>query len=68
MFWYSVKTMEKNNLKQRYAIKFCLKLGEGTTDTYKKIQKAFDNDSISLDDVFRCHEDFVNGQETGDEL
>jgi hypothetical protein len=30
--------MEKN-LEQHYAIKFCVKLGEGATGTYEKIQK-----------------------------
>jgi hypothetical protein len=29
--------MENNNLEQRYAIKFCVKMGEGATDTYEKI-------------------------------
>jgi hypothetical protein len=56
--------MERNNLKQRYAIKFCVKLGEGVTDTYEKIQKAFGNDSISCARVFRWHKDFVNCRET----
>jgi hypothetical protein len=56
--------MEWNNLKQRYAIKFCVKLGEGATDTYEKIQKAFGNDSISCALVFRWYKDLVNGRET----
>jgi hypothetical protein len=34
---------ENNNLKQRYAIKFCVKLREGATDTYEKFPKAFGN-------------------------
>jgi transposase len=56
--------MENNNLEQRYAIKYCVKLGEGATDTYEKIQKAFGNDSVSHALVFRWHKDFVNGRET----
>jgi hypothetical protein len=32
---------------------FYAKLGEGATDTYEKIQKAFDNDSPSRAQVFR---------------
>jgi hypothetical protein len=32
---YSVTTMEKKNLEQHYAIKFYVKLGEDTTNTYK---------------------------------
>jgi hypothetical protein len=42
----------------------CVKLGEGATDAYKKIQKAFGNDSLPHTQVFRWHKDFVNGQET----
>jgi hypothetical protein len=52
--------MENNNLKQCYTIKFCVNLGEGTTDTYKKIQKGFGNESLSRAQVFQWQEDFVN--------
>jgi hypothetical protein len=41
-------------------MKFCVKLGKDTTDTYKKIQKAFGNDSVSHAQVFRWHKDFTN--------
>jgi hypothetical protein len=44
--------------------KFCVKLGEGATDTYEKIRKVFANDSLSRAQVFRWHKDFVNGRET----
>jgi hypothetical protein len=45
-------------------MKYCVILGEVATDTYKKIQKAFGNDSASRAQVFRGHKDFVNGRET----
>jgi hypothetical protein len=35
--------MEKNNLEEYYAIKFRVKLGDGATDSYGKIQEAFGN-------------------------
>jgi hypothetical protein len=35
--------MEKKNLEQRHAINFRDEVGEGATDTYEKIQKAFAN-------------------------
>jgi uncharacterized cysteine cluster protein YcgN (CxxCxxCC family) len=54
---------QKINVEQRYASKFCVKLGEGATDTYEKLQKAFRNDSLSRAQVFRWHKYFVNGQE-----
>jgi hypothetical protein len=63
MFCYSVTKMEKNNLEQRYSIKFCVKLG-GATDTYEQIQKTFGNDSLSHARVSRWHKDFVKGRET----
>jgi hypothetical protein len=56
--------MQKNNLEERHAIKFCVKLVEDTTDTCEKIQKAFGNDSPSRAQVFRWHEGFVNGRGT----
>jgi hypothetical protein len=47
-----------------YAIKFCVKLGQGATNTYDKIQKAFGNDSVSRAQVFLWRKDFVNGWKT----
>jgi hypothetical protein len=54
--------MEENNLKQLYAIKFCVKLGEGASNIYEKMQKAFGNDSLSFTQVCRWYKDFVNGR------
>jgi hypothetical protein len=55
---------EKKHPEQRYAIKFCVSLGEGATNTYGKIKKTFGNDSVSRAQVVRWHKDFVNGRET----
>jgi hypothetical protein len=60
--------MEKNDLKKRYAIKFCVKLGEGPTDRYLWEDSAFGNDSLLPAQAFRWYKDSVNGRETvGDE-
>jgi hypothetical protein len=64
MFCYGFAKMEVDDLEQRYAIKFCVMLGEGATEAYEKIQKAFGNDSVPRAQVFRWHKDFVNGRET----
>jgi hypothetical protein len=32
VFCYSFTKMEEDNLEQRYAIKFCVRLGESATD------------------------------------
>jgi hypothetical protein len=45
--------MEKEHREQRYAIKFCVKLGERATYTCEKIQKAFGNDSLILYHVLK---------------
>jgi hypothetical protein len=63
MFYYSITKMEKNNLKQRYAIRFCVKLWEGTTCTYEKSQETFGNDSLSNAEVSHWHNNFLNGWE-----
>jgi hypothetical protein len=39
-------------------------MGGGATNTYKKIRKAFGNDSLSCAQVFWWPKDFVNGRET----
>jgi hypothetical protein len=54
MFCYSTTKLE-NNLEQRYAIKFCVKLREGASYTYENIHKAFNNDSLSPAQVFQWH-------------
>jgi hypothetical protein len=64
VFCYSITKIENNNLEPCYAVKFCVRCGEGATNTHEKIQKAFGNDSLSRAQVFRCHRGFVNGWET----
>jgi hypothetical protein len=50
--FYGVTKMENNNFEESYAIRLFVKLGEGATDTYEKIQKAIGNDSVSRVEVF----------------
>jgi hypothetical protein len=33
--------MQKRNLKQHCAIKFCIKLNENATETYEKLKQAY---------------------------
>ncbi|UYV84533.1 hypothetical protein LAZ67_X002487 [Cordylochernes scorpioides] len=37
----------KRSLEQRYAIKFCVRLGKNATETFQMLQKAFKDDCIS---------------------
>jgi hypothetical protein len=55
--------VEKNYLEQRHAFICCVRLWEGATGTYGKVQKTFGK-NLSRTQVFRCHKDFVNGRQT----
>ena len=56
--------MEKRNLKQRCAIKFCVKLKENATETYEELKWAYGERSISRAQVFRWHKAFLDGHES----
>jgi hypothetical protein len=63
-----VTKMERYNIEQRYAIKFCVKLGESAKETFDKIVKVFGDEAMSRAQVFRWHKEFKNGRESvGDE-
>lgn len=57
-----VTEMEPHNIAQRYAISFCVKLGENATTTYGKLQKAFGEEVMSRAQVFRWHKMFSEGR------
>ena len=54
--------MEKN-LEQRYAIKFCVKLGKTATETLGMIRDAYGDAAISRSTVFEWHKLFREGRE-----
>lgn len=58
-----VTKMEKRNLEQRIAIKFCAKSGETAKETYSKILKVYGSTSLSRAQVFRWHKLFKEGRE-----
>ena len=53
--------MEKQNLEQRWAIKFCVKLNENATETYEKLRRAYVR---ARTQVFRWHKAFLDGRES----
>jgi len=55
--------MDRQKFEQRCAIKFCVKLGESATVTYEKLQRAYEEHSLSRAQVFRWHKSFLEGQE-----
>jgi len=53
--------MEKRNLGQCHMIKFCVKLNENATETYKKLKRAYGEHAVSRTQVFRWHKTFLDG-------
>ena len=56
--------MEKQNLQQCYAVKFCINLKENPTQTYRKLKWAYREHAVSRAHVFRRHKAFLDGCET----
>jgi hypothetical protein len=54
--------MEARNIAQRYAILFCVKLGDSVTTTHGKLQQAFGDDTMSRAQAFRWHKRFSEGR------
>ena len=54
----------ENTLEERYAIKFCFKLGKNATETYGMIQTAFGASCMNRTSVFEWHKRFNEGRES----
>ncbi|UYV63484.1 hypothetical protein LAZ67_2004229 [Cordylochernes scorpioides] len=53
----------ERSLEQRYAIKFCVRLGKNATETFQMLQKAFKDDCISRSQSGKWHKAFKEGRE-----
>ena len=51
-------------LEERYAIKFCFKLGKNATETYGMLQTAFRASCINRASGFAWHKRFKEGMES----
>ena len=52
-----------NNLKeQRFAVKFCVKLGKSTTGTFAMLNTAYGDVAMKRATYFRWHKRFKNGR------
>ena len=52
-----------NNLKeQRFAVKFCVKLGKSTTETFTMLNTAYGDVAMKRATCFRWHKRFKNGR------
>ena len=54
----------EDTLDERYAIKFCFKLGKKATETYGMLQTAFGASCMSRESVFEWHKRFKEGTES----
>ena len=53
-----------DTLEERYAIKFCFKLGKKDTETYEMLQTAFRPSCMNRASVFEWHKRFKEGRES----
>ena len=54
----------EETLQERYAIKFCFKLGKGARETYGMLQTAFGRSCMNRAPVFECHKRLKEGRES----
>ena len=53
----------KDTLEERYAIKFCFKVGKNDTETYGMLQTAFEPSCMNRAAVFKWHKRFKEDRE-----
>ena len=64
-WWISkVQSGHEDTLEQRYAIKFCFKLGKNATETYGMLQTAFWVSCMNRASVFEWYKRFKQGRES----
>ena len=65
-YWWISKMQSgrKDTLEERYAIKFCFKLGKNATETYGMLQTAFGATCMNWASVFEWHKRFKEGRES----
>ena len=61
--WW-ISKIQSYNLEERYAIKFCFKLGKNATETYGRLQTAFQPSCMNQAWVFEWHKGFKEGRES----
>ena len=64
-WWISkIQSGCEDTLEERYAIKFCFKLGKNATETYGMLQTAFRPSCMNRASVFVWHKRFKEGTES----
>ena len=54
----------EDTLEERYAIKFCFKLGKNATEMYVMVQTAFQPSCMNQASVFERHKRFKEARES----
>ena len=54
----------EDTLEERYAIKFCFKLGKNATETYTMLQTAFRSSCMNRASVFEWHKRLKEGRKS----
>ena len=64
-WWISkMQSGRDDTLEERYAIKFCFKLGKNATETYEMLQTAFGASCMNRASVSEWHKRFKEGRES----
>ena len=64
-WWISkMQSGGEDTLEERYAIKFCFKLGKNATETYGVLQTAFQPSCMNRPSVFEWHKRLKEGRES----
>ena len=59
-----ISKIQSDTLEERYAIKFCFKLGKNATETYGMLQTAFWPSCMNQASVFEWHKRFKEARES----
>ena len=63
MFYHLVTFAMQENIAQRYAIKFCVKLNKSATETFASLTEAYGDATLSRTMVFKSHKALKEGRE-----
>ena len=63
VFYNLVTFAMQENIKQRYAIKFCVKLNKSATETFASLTEAYEDATLLRTVVFKWHKAFKEGRE-----
>ena len=61
--WW-ISKIQYDTLEERYAIKFCFKLGKNARETYGMLLTAFRPSCMNQASVFECHKRFKEARES----